>query len=131
MKSVLYVLLAMLASVGIGKTHQNELKNQPSGIDTKNLGFKPAPNVSIGPKTIIAAYGIAGIDFTLNHHEGFICIGSDEGQKVMEAEVFRLDGETWVADLDFGQYVTINARTGETESYIDDQFRRYERECEP
>lgn len=115
-----YIPVSLLLSVVIGRTHQAEIKPQDN---PKTLAFQPAYNIAIGPKTIIAAYPVAGVDFTLNHVNGVVYIGSETGMEVFDADVFMLNGTTWTATQDGGEYVTVNAQTGETQMYRDGEYR--------
>ena len=118
MKVVTYILFSLLASVAIGTIHRQEIKPDPITLD-----FTPAFNVTVGPSNVVAAYPVAGIDFTLNYASGRLYIGTETGLKVEDANVFRLNSVTWTAVMQGGDWVTVNAETGQTEQYLDGEYR--------
>lgn len=120
MKIFFYVLFSLAASFGINAALRSEIKPQDN---PETLNFQPAYNVTIGPKTLIAAYPVAGVDFTLNHVNCVVYIGSETGMEVFDADVFMLNGTTWTATQDGGEYVTVNAQTGETQMYRDGVYK--------
>ena len=123
MKVVAYILFSLLASFAIGTIHRQEIKPDPITLD-----FTPAFNVTVGPANIVAAYPVAGIDFTLNHAAGRLYIGTETGLRIEDADVFRLDSVTWTAVMQGGDWVTVNAETGQTEQYMDGEYRCWTRE---
>ncbi|MBK8195939.1 MAG: hypothetical protein IPK76_23055 [Lewinellaceae bacterium] len=118
MKITLYIVFSLLVSFAIGSIHRQEIKPDPI-----TLNFKPAFNVAVGPANIVAAYPVAGIDFTLNHAAGRLYIGTETGLRIEDADVFRLDSVTWTAVMPGGDWVTVNAETGQTEQYLDGEYR--------
>ena len=118
--STLYIIATLGLTMLIAWALQAEIKPQDN---PKSIAFQPAYNIAIGPKTIIAAYPVAGVDFTLNHVNGVVYIGSETGLEVFDADVFMLNGTTWTATQDGGEYVTVNAQTGETQMYRDGVYK--------
>lgn len=112
----LYITLSLALSILIGRAHQAEIKPQDN---PQSLAFQPAFNVSVGPVNVLSAYSEAGIDFALNHCDNRVTVSTDDGCKVYEADVFMLNGTTWTAVMEDGDYVTVNAATGVTEMVID------------
>lgn len=111
-----YIPVSLLLSVVIGRAHQAEIKPQPFNPET--LAFQPAFNVSVGPVNVLSAYSEAGIDFALNHCDNRVTVSTDDGCKVYHADVFMLNGTTWTAVMEDGDYVTVNAKTGVTDMAI-------------
>ena len=111
--SIFYVLVSMTASVAVGTIQRKQTQNPIAPV-------VPAThyNVTFGPKTIVAAYPVAGIDFTLKF-SGAVAIGSDTGLDIRDAEVFQLSPDEWTADMGDGKFVTVNVATGETTYNID------------
>lgn len=118
MKITLYIVFSLLVSFAIGSIHRQEIKPDPI-----TLNFTPAFNVTVGPSNVVAAYPVAGIDFTLNHASGRLYIGTETGLRIEDADVFRLDSVTWTAVMPDGDWVTVNAETGQTEQYLDGEYR--------
>ena len=129
MKISIYIALSLLASVSIGVMHQPNIR--PSEVQLQNLPFTPALNVAVGPQNIVAAYPRTGIDFTMKYHPGTLFIGTESGLRIIDAEVFQVSPTAWTADVGDGQYVTIDAATGEAWAYIDGEFRCYTKETQP
>ena len=129
MKISIYIAISLLASVSIGVMQQKNLR--PSEINPENLPFTPAYNVSVGAKNIVAAYPRTGVDFTMKYHPGALYVGTESGLRIMNAEVFQVSPTAWTADCGDGQYVTVNAATGEAWAYIDGEFRCYTKETQP
>lgn len=123
MKITLYIVFPLLASFAIGSIHRQEIKPDPITLD-----FTPAFNVTVGPSNVVAAYPVAGIDFTLNHAAGRLYIGTETGLRIEDADVFRLDSVTWTAVMQGGDWVTVNAETGQTEAYMAGEYRCWTRE---
>ena len=111
--SIFYVLVSLTASVAVGTIQRKQTQNPIAPVI-------PAThyNVTFGPKTIVAAYPVAGIDFTLKF-SGAVAIGSDTGLDIRDAEVFQLSPDEWTADMGDGKFVTVNVATGETTYNID------------
>ena len=127
MKISIYIAICwLLASVSVGILHQPTIT--PSEVNPKNLQFTPAYNVSVGAKSVVAAYPATGVDFTLKYHPGTLYVGSEGGLQIMDAEVFQVSPTAWTADCGDGQYVTIDAASGETWAYIDGEFKCYTKE---
>lgn len=117
-------MVSLALSIGVGVMHEGKTRPEPL-----TLNFKPAYNVTIGPQNVIAAYPEAGIDFTLNHAAGRLHIGTEAGQRTIDAEVFRLDSVTWTAAIMGGDWVTVNALTGQAELYMDGEYKCWTREA--
>ena len=116
----LYIPVSLLLSVIIGRVHQAEIKPQDN---PETLTFQPAFNVSVGPVNVLSGYSEAGIDFALNHCDNRVTVSTDDGCKVYEADVFMLNGTTWTAVMENGDFVTVNAQTGVTEMRISGEYR--------
>lgn len=116
----LYITLSLAVFLLIGRALQAEIKPQDN---PQTLAFQPAYNVTIGPKTLIAAYPVAGVDFTLNHVNCVVYIGSESGLEVFDADIFMLNGTTWTAVKENGEYLTVNALNGDTEYYLGGVYR--------
>ncbi len=116
----LYIPVSLLLSVIIGLVHQAEIKPQDN---PETLTFQPAFNVSVGPVNVLSGYSEAGIDFALNHCDNRVTVSTDDGCKVYEADVFMLNGTTWTAVMENGDFVTVNAQTGVTEMRISGEYR--------
>lgn len=111
---ILYTIICLGASVVIGSLHMQEIKNNPPAPVIPETHF----NVSFGPKNIVSAYPITGIDFTLKF-SGTVAIGSDNGLEIHDAEVFQLSATEWTADMGDGRFVTVDVATGETTYNLD------------
>ena len=111
---IFYTLVAFSLSVLIGRVQYQEIKANPPAPAAPATHY----NVTFGPKTIVAAYPVAGIDFTLKF-SGAVAIGSDIGLDIRDAEVFQLSPDEWTADMGEGKFVTVNVATGETTYNID------------
>lgn len=122
----IYALLSVVVSIGVGIWHQPTIT--PSGVTTENLPFNPAYNVAISTKSVVAAYPQSGVDFTLKYHPGVLYVGTETGLQIMDAEVFQVSPTAWTADCGDGQYVTVDAASGETWAYLDGEFRCYTKE---
>ena len=118
--SIIYTVVSLLFGAAFGIVRHNE--KQPE-LTPATLNFQPALNVSVGPNTVLSAYPESGVDFVLDYQKGRVTIGSDEGQFTYPAEVFRLSNTEWTAQIDGGQYVTVNAETGTTDRLIDGEYR--------
>lgn len=112
--SIFYVLVSLTASVAVGTIQRKQIAQNPIAPVIPVTNY----NVSFGPKTIVAAYPVAGIDFTLKF-SGTVAIGSDNGLDIRDAEVFQLSPNEWTADIGEGKFVTVNVATGETNYNID------------
>ena len=123
--STLYIIATLGLTMLIAWALQAEIKPQDN---PKSIAFQPAYNIAIGPKTIIAAYPVAGVEFTLNYAAGRLYIGTETGLRIEDADVFRLDSVTWTAVMPDGDWVTVNAETGQTEQYMDGEYRCWTRE---
>ena len=108
------MLVSLTASVAVGTIQRKQIAQNPIAPVIPVTNY----NVSFGPKTIVAAYPVAGIDFTLKF-SGTVAIGSDNGLDIRDAEVFQLSPNEWTADMGEGKFVTVNVATGETTYNID------------
>ena len=112
--SIFYVLVSLTASVAVGTIQRKQITANPIAPVIPATHY----NVTFGPKTIVAAYPVAGIDFTLKF-SGMVAIGSDSGLYIRDADVFQLSPNEWTADMGEGKFVTVNVATGETNYNID------------
>lgn len=101
-----------------------ETPENANPINPEALAFEMPSNVAADTIYVMSQYNSEALKFIINL-TGSVTIWRGEDRMQYGAEVYMLDHVTWSANMEGGQYVTINAATGETRVFLDGEYRRY------